>query len=290
MALSKREIDRYSKSVNAIAERAQSEISGAASSALFDASKDVARARVQAAAQKVARKHVDTARELGAQWYEYAAEAAGVDVDPALMEEFDYGEIDARTGGLVDSYFDGKMTYDEFDTKLQEILFDEIRSAARQEVIYNLDRDARADKRAGRSEKAGYARVPVGETCAWCFMLASLGFYYRSYESAGGIDPDHYHKHCDCVVVPYNDPSSIQGYDDYEKYLEMYHTSNDARMNGDYSDEVKQRIKEAKRIHNEKHQEWIRLGKPESWGKYTQPWSAYHETLIVMRDRYGLEH
>lgn len=44
-----------------------------------------------------------------------------------------------------------------------------------------------------------YARVPTGlETCTYCMMLASRGFVYRSFESAGHAD----HRGCNCVIVP----------------------------------------------------------------------------------------
>lgn len=46
-----------------------------------------------------------------------------------------------------------------------------------------------------------YARVPSGrETCAFCFMLSSRGFVYRSEATAGSAHA--YHRNCDCVIVP----------------------------------------------------------------------------------------
>lgn len=60
-----------------------------------------------------------------------------------------------------------------------------------------------------------YARVPSGrETCAFCFMLSSRGFVYRSEATASG---EHgYHEHCDCVIVPglpEDGTVQIEGYD-----------------------------------------------------------------------------
>lgn len=278
MALSYADVQRYSQALRAITDRAKGEMAAAVADSVFDSSNPSASAR--AAAAKVAQRHIDTARELGAQWYEYAAEAADESVDPAIMEEYDYDGLYARVGGLSDSFTSGEITFDDFDRKLQEIIEDEIRNAARQEVIYNLDRDARADRRAGRRERAGYARVPVGETCAWCYMLASLGYYYRSYESAGGIDPDHYHLHCDCVVVPYSGPDAIEGYDDYDRYLEMYERARDAYRSGDYSEETAERIDKARDRHDMLRAE----------GSVTQKWMDYNAVLILMREQNGLKH
>ena len=81
-----------------------------------------------------------------------------------------------------------------------------------------------------------YARVPGGEdTCAFCNMLASRGPVYRSAESAGADDPDHYHANCQCEIVPMFDSvyqgqasrmhslsTSVEGYDPdalYDQYL-----------------------------------------------------------------------
>ncbi|ROR97793.1 hypothetical protein EDD28_2401 [Salana multivorans] len=59
-----------------------------------------------------------------------------------------------------------------------------------------------------------YARVPKGATtCAFCLMLASRGFVYRSSKTAGEMD--HYHDDCDCMPVVEFDRAQhhIEGYD-----------------------------------------------------------------------------
>lgn len=66
-----------------------------------------------------------------------------------------------------------------------------------------------------------YARVPRGDTCRWCLMLASRGFVYASAEEAGG-DGSRYHHDCDCVPTPeFSGSANIEGYDPdalYEQY------------------------------------------------------------------------
>ena len=277
MALSYADVQRYSDAIKAITGSASADVSAAMADAM---SGNVTRGRMLAAMRQASRRYLESARELGAQWYEYAADEAGEDVDPALMDEYSYEGFDRRLGAAIDGYLDGEMDFSRFDRAVQEAIEDEVRNAARQEVISNLDRDARADRRAGRKERAGYARVPVGETCAWCFMLASLGYYYRSYESAGGVYPDHYHLHCDCVVVPYSGPDAIDGYDDYERYREMYDRANDARKSGDYSDEMRERIERAHAEHDRKY----------AAGLVSEKWTPYNETLMLMREQNGLKH
>lgn len=116
--------------------------------------------------------------------------------------------------------------YDEFERLCLERLDYEVKRAAGRCTQYNARRDP-------YSSEVRWARVPTGEeTCDFCIMLASRGPVYLSEESAGG-DPDHYHPHCDCRIVPFwgtydngtsrrGSSMSIEGYDPdalYEQYL-----------------------------------------------------------------------
>lgn len=90
-----------------------------------------------------------------------------------------------------------------------------VKQQARDTVTYNARRDP---------AKPRYARVPSGEkTCAFCMMLASNGFTYKSGDGAGGGDK--FHENCDCQIVPEFGKGSarIAGYDPdamQEKYKE----------------------------------------------------------------------
>lgn len=66
-----------------------------------------------------------------------------------------------------------------------------------------------------------FARVPVGKSCAWCYMLASRGPVYRSAETAGAARK--YHAKCDCQPVPSWDQGKDlpEGYD-FEAMYETY--------------------------------------------------------------------
>lgn len=77
--------------------------------------------------------------------------------------------------------------------------------------------------------KPRFARVPQGaKTCAWCSMLASRGFVYRSEITAGM--KDEWHDDCDCqAVVEFDrDAAHITGYDPdrlYDMYLQAREVS-----------------------------------------------------------------
>lgn len=86
-----------------------------------------------------------------------------------------------------------------------------------------------------------FARVPRGSKsypngCPFCQMLASRGFVYRSKLTAGGIDPDHYHDNCQCMVVPGWRGASVEGYDPrdydegYQQYLDQDHSEHEEHV------------------------------------------------------------
>lgn len=69
-----------------------------------------------------------------------------------------------------------------------------------------------------------WARIPRGtKTCAFCMMLASRGYVYRSEESAGGLG-NYYHPHDECIVVPSWGASTYTDYDN-KAYLNIYETA-----------------------------------------------------------------
>lgn len=72
-----------------------------------------------------------------------------------------------------------------------------------------------------------YARVPWGDTCAFCLMLASRGDVYRNEKTAGG-DGNRFHPECDCSIEPVRYDEDLEalkqaaGYDPdalYDQYL-----------------------------------------------------------------------
>lgn len=80
-------------------------------------------------------------------------------------------------------------------------------------IIANVGRD--------RDRGAMFARVPTGtETCTFCLMLASRGAVYHTRKTAG--EWRHFHRGCDCKVVPSfeDDPDAelVQGVKPRELY------------------------------------------------------------------------
>ncbi len=63
---------------------------------------------------------------------------------------------------------------------------------------HRLARDIVIDTASTDPRFFGWARVTVGDSCAFCLMLAGRGAVYRSAETAAG---KRYHTGCDCIAV-----------------------------------------------------------------------------------------
>lgn len=231
------------------------------------------------AALQVVEKYGMQAQELGAQWLELCAKYNDID-GTAIVDTLDLDGYQYEFEDLIAANELGELTDEELYQRIEDIAEDVAANHSRDAIYENMVREQFLDPRLDPTEtRVRYARVPVGETCAWCIMLASLGAWYTSYESAGGLDPDHYHAHCDCVVVPYADPDDIPGYaSSLGRYRAMYYTADEYRQNvrrgnDAYPEDLRERIERAKERH-------LRL---EDSGYYKEGFTDYNETLIVMR-------
>jgi hypothetical protein len=96
----------------------------------------------------------------------------------------------------VQPLFDGDTVgaLDRLDGSLQR----HVEQVGRDTILDNAERDP---------SRPGWARMPVGETCRWCRMLASRGAAYTSRDKAlYRADGAKYHDECDCqAVVVWND-------------------------------------------------------------------------------------
>lgn len=281
MPLSFDDVTGYADMLSELQSRAR-EALGERLLGLSETSRDAAAEQARIAFADVFEKYGAQANELAAQWYELCADRAGVKVDPALFQELNMSGLDAHVKNLLKRYVNGEEDLDTAIEFMLDMMGEEVMQTSRDQIFKSLDRDHSYARRTGRKGRTGYARVPTGrETCAWCFMLASRGYVYKSFESAGGLDPDHYHPHCDCVVVAYNEPTAIAGYgDQYNRYLGMYETARDAWESGNISEDLAERIEAARIRHEAKY----------AAGETNVPWSDQNEITMVMREQNGLSH
>jgi hypothetical protein len=237
---------------------------------------------LNAIATAIGEKYSLLGSELGAQWYDLCTQLAGIESDPAELSPITGNELTARVNaintepGVIES---------AFKSYLQNVINDSIRRTG----DANLWRDYERGLAGGK-----WCRVPVGETCAWCLMLASNGAWYKSEETALGTSPDHYHSDCNCVAVNHADAESIKGYGKLSEYKQMHYEADDTRRaNKDgkesYPEDLAYRIAIAKAEHAAREEAKAEKAKEE--GKFYQPikWTNYNEDLIVMRYKYGLK-
>ena len=224
---------------------------------------------VMAEATRIAQKYAMLGAELGAQWYDLCTELAGIKADAAEWDKTPDAVIEARAQSAMDRA-DTDNARDIFGNYLENIINDSVRRTG----SANLWRDYERGLTPGK-----WARVPVGDTCAWCLMLASQGAWYVSEESALGKEAGHYHDDCDCVAVFHADPESIRGYSDrLFKYKEMYYDAENTLDSGDMPEELKKRIAVARAAHKAAYDA----------GETDKDWTRYNEDMIIMRYKYGL--
>lgn len=143
----------------------------------------------------------DLAETLSCEFMEEVAARHGWDdVRPEIIGTTDYNLVNERlhylakniAGGDAKKYREGVLDATRFY----------IRRAAQDSMVENC---GKANLR--------FARVPSGfETCAFCFMLASRGFVYRSELKAGFGHA--FHPNCNCTIVPGAEGrTKIDGYD-----------------------------------------------------------------------------
>lgn len=212
--------------------------------------------------------------ELGAQWYDLCTELAGIQAEPAYTNPPGYDELAERAMAAASAHPELPPSH-----VLGEFLQNVVSNSIRDTGSANLHRDYERGLCSGK-----WSRVPVGDTCAWCLMLASQGAWYVSEESALGAESGHYHNHCDCRAVYHSDPDQIYGYKNLFKYKEMYYDADNRRQaaasgRDPYDEDLERRIALAKAEHQARYDQ----------GLTDKPWTQYNEDLILMREMYGLK-
>lgn len=96
-------------------------------------------------------------------------------------------------------------THDLGDDEFMRLLAEDVGC----EVYHHANRTT---KHNAAKNSVRYARVPFGNSCAFCLMLSTRGFVYLSRTSAGE-DKGHYHAHCHCKIVASKKGTTIDGYD-----------------------------------------------------------------------------
>lgn len=189
------------------------------------------------------------ASSFAAKWYDYRAEQEHVKLDQAITAAV----YNPKKTDAVARYQAKKLvagSFGEFAKACGEYARNDALRALNETIMANAKRD--------RSKGVRFARVPTGrETCTFCVMLAGRGAVYHTRESAGEFG--HFHRHCDCKVVPgfEDDPMAelVEGHDPkdaYEAWRRVKQIDADGGLSDSDKEEVKARIARARGIYGGK--------------------------------------
>lgn len=232
MRITKARLDRYRKDLDSLGKSASRYVE-----ALFDgliaehpgASVAEMREAADEAIQDSLYAFGDQASSLALDLFDEIAEAYGIEADTSIEDVIDLQAMDSKVRYLARNLVDGDV--DAFKRDIRDLTKYYVKRCA----FENMERNCyRSDLR--------YARVPSGrETCAFCFMLSSRGFVYRSEQTAGHAHA--YHENCDCVIVPgfkgLDPGDQVEGYDP-DGMLERWHECQaTAGSDSDFRDEWK---------------------------------------------------
>lgn len=157
-------------------------------------------------AHAIITKYGEGSAELACQMYDAIAEMEGQYVDSAVPAEIpDISEIAKAINGSLKQSPTGQLV----DSVVQRL----VKRTGADTTLNNAIRD-----------KAQFAWIPHGDTCAFCITLASRGWQNASKKALKDGHAEHIHSHCDCqYAIRFNSKTNVEGYDP-QVYQDMYYS------------------------------------------------------------------
>lgn len=188
--------------------------------ALIDTPDEVKREAMLESMYGLVSDYGDAAAVESLGWYlSLRAESVGLDdgFQPALPDQMPEDVVNASTRWALGELMRGE-DLDKALKSLNGVLDRLVKKLGRESIVHAADSDPK---------KPRWARVPHGQTCAWCLMLASRGWVYLDAQSAGAARQ--WHADCDCQIVPAwgKKTPKIAGYDPDALYAQ-YEAARDA--------------------------------------------------------------
>lgn len=154
---------------------------------------------------KIAQKYGNASASLNALMYDTIAELEGVVLPPAELAPLpEYGDVAKAVQGTLKT----SQNLEEIGGAVGRL----VKMTGQDTMLRNAIRD-----------KAEFAWIPVGETCAFCITLASRGWQPISNKALRNGHAEHIHSNCDCsYMVRHNSKFDVAGYQP-EKYQKMYY-------------------------------------------------------------------
>lgn len=155
-------------------------------------------------AYRVVQKYGNGSAALSATMYDVIADLQGAIVPPAEMAPLPkYGEVSKTVYGTLKT----SQNPSEMGGAVSRL----VKRAGADTTLQNAQRD-----------RAEFAWIPSGDTCAFCLTLASRGWQTVSKKALKNGHAEHIHSNCNCeYAIRFDKNSGVAGYDP-EKYKEMY--------------------------------------------------------------------
>ena len=226
MTLSKKDWDKYIEKLSQINNKASELIIAYVDKHGLD---DV-KALVDYAYQ-VAVKYGTASASLNALMYDTIAELEGVALPSAeLAEGATYGDVAQAVQGTLKT----SVNPGEIGGAVGRL----VKRTGQDTMLENAIRD-----------RAEFAWVPVGKTCAFCITLGSRGWQTISPKALKNGHAEHIHANCDCsYMVRHSENFNVAGYHP-EEYLKMYYDADGEKpkdrinaMRRDYYQENREEI------------------------------------------------
>lgn len=203
MVITDRIWDAYIKGLRKINNKAAEEMLSYLNTHSWDADYAARQAAIDYA-YALSTKYGEAASSLACEMYDAVAAASGANVPAAIPAA-------TATIGDVAKAVNGTGKYGNYEM-MAGAVGRLVKMAAADTALNNAIRD-----------RAEYAWIPRGDTCAFCITLASNGWQPASAEALKGGHAEHIHANCDCMyAIRMNSSTNVAGYDP-DKYLQMYY-------------------------------------------------------------------
>lgn len=193
-------------------------------------------------AVKLASVYGESAAAAACEMYDAIAAAAGVyypAATPAMIDEYIYGDVAKTVNGMIKQQASAES--------MGQAIGRLVKRTGADTTLQNAIRD-----------RAEFAWIPSGDSCAFCIMLASNGWQPASKAALNGGHAEHIHANCDCeYAIRFTPDTEYAGYNPRE-YRDMYDEADEdgngweARVNvmrrqqyAEKKDEINQQKREA---------------------------------------------
>lgn len=147
-------------------------------------------------AMALVQKYSEGSAELACEMYDAIAKLQGANVQPAEPAEVpDYGEVAKSVYGTLKQSPEGNLLGDSVSRLVKRTGADT--------MLRNAKRD-----------RAEFAWIPSGDSCAFCAAIASRGWQPATDKTVKGDHAEHIHANCQCeFAIRFSKDLNVAGYD-----------------------------------------------------------------------------